>query len=79
MISPFFFPVDAESFNFVRPLFTAHCSNLATYNMQACVIFGAVTIFGITSWYFTPEEKWLSRQQVLQALHTADKPEATRD
>jgi len=61
MISPFFFPVDAESFNF------------------ACVIFGSVTIFGILSWYFTPEEKWLSRQQVMQALHAADQPEVTRD
>jgi len=24
---------------------------------QACVIFGSVTIFGIVSWYLTPEEK----------------------
>ncbi|KAE9399098.1 hypothetical protein BT96DRAFT_994218 [Gymnopus androsaceus JB14] len=54
MISPFFFPVDAESFNF------------------ACVIFGSVTIFGILTWYFTPEDKWLRREQVLQALHSAN-------
>ncbi|KAF9071849.1 gamma-aminobutyric acid transporter [Rhodocollybia butyracea] len=54
MISPFFFPVDAESFNF------------------ACVIFGAVTIFGVLTWYFTPPEKWLRREQVLQALQSAD-------
>ncbi|KIK55367.1 hypothetical protein GYMLUDRAFT_76583 [Collybiopsis luxurians FD-317 M1] len=54
MISPFFFPVDAQSFNF------------------ACVILGAVTIFGILSWYFTPEEQWLRREQILQALHSAD-------
>lgn len=54
MVSPFFFPVEAETFNF------------------ACVIFGAVTIFGILSWYFTPEEKWLRREHVLKALQTAD-------
>ncbi|KAJ6516258.1 gamma-aminobutyric acid transporter [Mycena sanguinolenta] len=49
MISPFFFPVTAETFNF------------------APVIFGAVTIFGVASWYFTPEDKWLRRELVLQA------------
>jgi len=36
------------------------------------VIFGAITIFGAMSWYFTPEEKWLSKEQVLQALHSVD-------
>jgi translation initiation factor 5B len=36
------------------------------------VIFGAVTIFGIASWYLTPEHKWLRRELVLQALHAAD-------
>jgi len=30
----------------------------------ACVIFGAATIFGIVSWYLTPEEKCLSKKQV---------------
>lgn len=54
MISPFYFPVVADTFNF------------------ACVIFGAVTIFGIASWYFTPEEKWLRREQVLQALRASE-------
>ncbi|KAJ7867058.1 gamma-aminobutyric acid transporter [Mycena leptocephala] len=53
MISPFFFPVTAETFNF------------------APVIFGAVTIFGIVSWYFTPEDKWLRRELGLQALRSA--------
>jgi translation initiation factor 5B len=42
--------------------------------VKACVIFGSVTIFGAMSWYFTPEEKWLSEKQVLQALHLADQP-----
>lgn len=36
------------------------------------MIFGSVTIFGILSWFFTPEEQWLPREKVLQALHTAD-------
>ncbi|EJD00811.1 amino acid transporter [Fomitiporia mediterranea MF3/22] len=54
MISPFFFPVDAQTFNF------------------ACVIFGAATIFGILSYILTPEDKWLPREKILQALHTAD-------
>ncbi|KAJ6622561.1 amino acid transporter [Mycena sp. CBHHK59/15] len=59
MISPFFFPVTGDTFNF------------------ACVIFGAVTVFGIASWYLTPEDKWLRRELVLKALHTADEPEST--
>jgi len=42
-----------------------------TFNF-AVVIFGAVTIFGVASWYFTPEDKWLRRELVLQALRTAD-------
>ncbi|KAF7364598.1 Gamma-aminobutyric acid transporter [Mycena venus] len=42
-----------------------------TFNF-ACVIFGSVTIFGIASWYFTPEDKWLRRELVLQALDAAD-------
>ncbi|KAI0959235.1 hypothetical protein AcW1_004115 [Taiwanofungus camphoratus] len=56
-ISPFYFPVNAQSFNF------------------ACVIFGSVTIFGILSWYFIPEEKWLRREQILRALEVADEPQ----
>ncbi|KAI8984932.1 hypothetical protein BD414DRAFT_523018 [Trametes punicea] len=55
-VSPFFFPVDAETFNF------------------ACVILGAVTIFGILSWYFIPEDKWLRREQIIQQLRVADEP-----
>lgn len=41
---------------------------------QACVIFGSVTIFGIASWFFMPEEKWLRKDQILQALQAADQP-----
>jgi translation initiation factor 5B len=58
MISPLFFPVTAENFNF------------------AIVIFGSITLFGILSWYFTPAEKWLRREQILQALHASDEPES---
>lgn len=29
-----------------------------TFN-YSCVIFGAITAFGILTWWFTPEEKWL--------------------
>ena len=39
---------------------------------QAPVILGAVTIFGILSWYFIPADKWLRREQVLRALQVAD-------
>ncbi|KZT20635.1 hypothetical protein NEOLEDRAFT_1151208 [Neolentinus lepideus HHB14362 ss-1] len=60
-LSPFSFPVSADTFNF------------------ACVIFGSVTIFAVLSWYFTPEDKWLRREQVLQVLRTVDEPEDGRD
>lgn len=29
---------------------------------------GAVTIFAILTWYFTPEDKWLKREQILRGL-----------
>ncbi|KAA1465905.1 amino acid transporter [Dentipellis sp. KUC8613] len=54
MISPFYFPVDADSFNF------------------ACVIFGAVTIFAVISWWYLPANQWLRQEQIVQALHTAE-------
>ena len=38
----------------------------------ACVIFGSVTIFGILSWYFIPEHKWLRREAVIKAMAEAD-------
>lgn len=43
-----------------------------TLSPQAVVIFGAVTIFGVISYFVIPEEKWLPREKVEQALHTAD-------
>ena len=41
-------------------------------SFQACVILGAVTIFGILSWYFIPEDKWLRREVVLQSLQATN-------
>jgi translation initiation factor 5B len=40
--------------------------------LQASVIFGAITIFGFLSWYFTPPENWLRREQVIQALQASN-------
>lgn len=53
-ISPFYFPVTADTFNF------------------AVVIFGAITIFALLSWYFIPEDNWPRREQVLKAMGTLD-------
>ena len=54
MISPFYFPVSASTFNF------------------ACVIFGAVTIFALLSWYFVPPNKWLRQEQIERAMRAAE-------
>ncbi|KAF9779457.1 amino acid transporter [Thelephora terrestris] len=53
-VSPFFFPVTAETFNF------------------AGVILGSITIFAILSWWFVPGDKWLTREQVVKAMNSAD-------
>lgn len=39
----------------------------ATFNF-ACVIFGGVTVFGVITWYLTPEEKWLPHSKIRQAF-----------
>ena len=39
---------------------------------QSPVIMGAVTIFGIASYYFTPEERWLPRKMIMQAFENSD-------
>ncbi|KAF8263194.1 amino acid permease-domain-containing protein [Lactarius quietus] len=54
MISPFYFPVTADTFNF------------------APVIFGAVTIFAVLTWYFTPANKWLRQEHIEQAMRSAE-------
>lgn len=38
------------------------------------MILGVVTIFGVLSWYFVPEDKWLRREQILRQLKVADEP-----
>lgn len=73
MISPLFFPVIVANFNFVRLSLVILHARLSHF-CQACVIFGAVTIFAILSWYFIPAEKWLHRGQGLQALQATDGP-----
>ncbi|KAI5116859.1 hypothetical protein M0805_009169 [Coniferiporia weirii] len=61
MISPFEFPVTADTFNF------------------ACVIFGSVTVFGLLSYFLTPEDKWLPREAIINALNAADGVERVDD
>jgi translation initiation factor 5B len=77
MISPFYFPVTAQTFNFVCN-YNIGFEGLLIDNLQACVIFGAVTIFGILCWYFTPEHKWLRKDHIIQAMEAAD-GKVTRD
>jgi translation initiation factor 5B len=72
MISPFYFPVDSQAFNFVSLATLAIFMTFAHSALQACAIFGAATIFGILSFVFIPEENWLPREKVIQALQTAD-------
>lgn len=33
--------------------------DVLTLDLDSPVIFGAITIFGIVTWWLTPEEKWL--------------------
>jgi len=54
LISPFVFPVTAQTFNF------------------SSVIFGAVTIFALLSWWFVPEDKWLRQEQIERVMHIAE-------
>lgn len=70
LISPFVYPTDAQTFNFV----SWHCNYKFTLVeiSQACVIFGAITIFGIISWWVIPEEKWMRRELVLKGLESTN-------
>ena len=40
--------------------------------MEAIVIFAAISIFALLSWYFTPKDKWLRRDLILKALEMTD-------
>jgi len=59
-VSPFYFPVTAQTFNF------------------APVIFGAVTIFALATWWFTPEYKWLRREHIIAAFEEANNEEDSK-
>ncbi|KAF2154222.1 putative amino acid permease [Myriangium duriaei CBS 260.36] len=48
-----------------------------TFN-YSCVIFGAITIFGIATWWFTPEDKWLPSAR-LGKLREMQEEEAHRE
>ncbi|KIK45281.1 hypothetical protein CY34DRAFT_78247 [Suillus luteus UH-Slu-Lm8-n1] len=60
------FAVDISPFEF--PV------NAQKFNF-AIVIFGAISVFAFLSWYFTPEEKWLRKDQILKAYETVEHPE----
>ena len=56
MFSPIEFPVTAETFNCKsESTLLEHTNNV----QDSCVIFGAVTIFALITWWFTPEDQWL--------------------
>ena len=39
---------------------------------QASIVFCGITIFGVLSFWLTPEEKWLSREQIQRMYDGAD-------
>ncbi|KAG8919363.1 hypothetical protein FRC03_001638 [Tulasnella sp. 419] len=43
------------------------------------IIFGAVTILGLISYWLTPEDRWLSHEQVRQMYNGANEPVQTTD
>lgn len=75
-ISPFTFPVSADTFNFVSIFRCFVVSGVSDSIIQACVIFGASTIFGIVSYFVTPEEKWLRREYILKGLQDGGRDHA---
>jgi hypothetical protein len=38
-----------------------------TFN-YACVVFGAITIFGILCWLVMPEEEWLKTKRIVAVI-----------
>jgi amino acid transporter len=38
-----------------------------TFN-YACVIWGAITVFGVLCWWFMPEEQWLRSKRIAQVI-----------
>ncbi|KAJ7768611.1 hypothetical protein DFH07DRAFT_954503 [Mycena maculata] len=66
------FVPDAPQPFYVFPSTCNELTGIQVMILPSIVIFGAVTIFGVTSWYFMPEGKWLHRELVLQTLHHLD-------
>ena len=66
--------MNAETFNFVSPAVVLINSSNNMASRKSIVIFGAISIFAFLSWYFTPEDKWLRKDQILKALEI-DQPE----
>ncbi|KAK0117353.1 hypothetical protein ONS96_013184 [Cadophora gregata f. sp. sojae] len=53
----------------VAVLFSPYVFPVSGQNLNyAPVIMSAVTVFAVLSWWFTPEEKWLSKQHIKQIL-----------
>ena len=77
MISPFTFPVTSATFNFVSSAIRNLLETGLTRLTKACVIFGAITVFAVLTWYFTPEEQWLPHNRIIQALEMTD--DSSRD
>lgn len=71
MVSPFTFPVTAQTFNFVRDVFSSR-NHILNFFCQAGVIFGAITIIAITTWYFTPPDRWLRQEHIREILATTE-------
>ena len=87
LFSPLEWPVTAQTFNCTSTHGNSllSCLNLnntllklmADVSPDSPVIFGSITIFGILTWWLTPEEKWLpaGRLGKLRALEEEAMPQ----
>lgn len=46
--------------------------------LDAPVIMVIVTIFALLSWWFTPEDAWLSKQHIIHILETPGQTDVNR-
>lgn len=70
LFSPLEFPVSGANFNCTL-LSNAFTIAKLTYFPDSPVIFGAITLFGILTWFFTPEDRWLPSTR-LGKVHQLD-------
>jgi translation initiation factor 5B len=77
--SPFFFPVTAETFNFVslsKHSYYFHRTYVDliffSFNRQAVVILVAITIFAILSWRLIPADNWLPRERIMKVFNAVE-------